>query len=109
MTEKGKSFLGAALAVLLLAGCSGNYRLGSGQVVYEESPGVLITVRDCPGPWATLELRQVVADAEPEEGFTIVLYPGPSRYLGHGVALIQCEDYDSVSRLAEVHRQEAKQ
>jgi hypothetical protein len=97
-----------ALAALPIA-CRMPFPLaaGSGQVVYQDTT-VLVTVRDCPGAVFTEAVRSEVERAEPVDGLVLVFHRGPSRYLGDGLAEVNCADAQAIPRLAEEHRRDTR-
>lgn len=104
-----------ALATLafVLAACRPPFppALGSGQVVFEESPGVHVTVRECTRVATyTVALREAIEAAEPNVSLVLIFHDGPSRYLGRsggrGYALVRCEDWAAVPGIIREHNRE---
>lgn len=91
-----------------LAACRSPFppALGSGQVIFEESPGVHVTVSECTRVATyTVALREAIAAARPEGRLVLIFHDGPSRYLGGGIAEIHCEDWSAIQRLIREHNE----
>lgn len=98
----------AAVALLALAACrsSSPLALGSGQVIFRESPGVHVTVRECVRVATyTVALREAIEAARPEGRLVLVFHDGPSRYLGGGYAEVHCEDWSAIAGLIREHNE----
>lgn len=106
-------------ALALLAACS--YRspfppaLGSGQVRFQESSGVHVTVAECTRVATyTVALRTEIERAGPVAGDDLVLifHDGSSEYLGRsggrGYAMVRCEDWGSIAGIVEEHNRESR-